>query len=170
MNFKSRVLTHFSSCWGPLWKQITFKAVSVGAPLKAKHLNITVSVGGPFERRRFSCVLLCSILYEWIISFLPKNKANLRVKHLEEVPQKGGARGKCLARLPLNKSLDIAVLDIYLWWHVVWRFSHNYVEPRRGHRGDAGDASLPTRPQEVLTWRLISLKIIAKNTFVLHIT
>jgi len=28
----------------------------------------------------------------------------------------------------------------------------------------------PTRPKEVLTWHLISLKIIAKNIFVLHIT
>jgi len=28
----------------------------------------------------------------------------------------------------------------------------------------------PTRPKEVLTWRLISLKIIVKNIFVLHIT
>jgi len=27
-----------------------------------------------------------------------------------------------------------------------------------------------TRPKEVLTWHLISLKIIAKNIFVLHIT
>jgi len=21
------------------------------------------------------------------------------------------------------------ILDIYLWWHVLWRFNHNYVEP-----------------------------------------
>jgi len=21
------------------------------------------------------------------------------------------------------------ILDIYLWWHVLWWFSHNYVEP-----------------------------------------
>jgi len=28
----------------------------------------------------------------------------------------------------------------------------------------------PTRPKEVLTWHLISLKILAKNIFVLHIT
>jgi len=41
---------------------------------------------------------------------------------------------------------------------------------RRGHKGGARDASLPTRPKEVLTWHLISLKIIAKNIFVLHIT
>jgi len=21
------------------------------------------------------------------------------------------------------------ILDIYLWWHVLWRVNHNYVEP-----------------------------------------
>jgi len=40
---------------------------------------------------------------------------------------------------------------------------------RRGHRGYVGDAS-PTRTKKVLTWHLISLKIITKNIFVLHIT
>jgi len=25
MKFKRGVLTHFTDCWGPLWKQITFK-------------------------------------------------------------------------------------------------------------------------------------------------
>jgi len=38
---------------------------------------------------------------------------------------------------------------------------------RRGHRGGCIP---PTRPKEVLTWHLVSLKIIAKNIFVLHIT
>jgi len=33
---------------------------------------------------------------------------------------------------------------------------------------DAGDEP-PTRPKDVLTWHLISLKLIAKNIFVLHI-
>jgi len=35
--------------------------------------------------------------------------------------------------------------------------------------GHAGDAS-PTTPKEVLTWHLISGKIIAKNFFALHTT
>jgi len=52
MKFKSRVLTHFSGCCGPLWKQITFKLqFLVGAPSKAKYLHITVSLWGAFERR-----------------------------------------------------------------------------------------------------------------------
>jgi len=35
---------------------------------------------------------------------------------------------------------------------------------------DTGGMHPPTRPKQVLTWPLISLKIIAKSIFVLHIT
>jgi len=28
----------------------------------------------------------------------------------------------CFTTIPL-------ILDIYLWWHVLWRFTHIYVEP-----------------------------------------
>jgi len=38
-------------------------AVDVGAPLKAKNLHITVSVGKPFESRVLTYYLLCSTLY-----------------------------------------------------------------------------------------------------------
>jgi len=41
---------------------------------------------------------------------------------------------------------------------------------RRGHRGGCRGCTPPTRPKEVLTWHLTSLKLIAKNIFVLHIT
>ena len=47
-------------------------AIAVGAPLKAKYLHITVSVGGPFESGVLTYDLLCSTLYEWVISFSPK--------------------------------------------------------------------------------------------------
>jgi len=33
MKFESRVLTHFSGGWGPLWKQITFKLQLLLGPL-----------------------------------------------------------------------------------------------------------------------------------------
>ena len=117
MKFKSRVLTHFSGCWGPLWKQIPWNcsccwgplwkqstctlvfvgalwkqstytlqflsaaplkanylqiAVPVGTPLKVKYLHITVSARGPFESRVLTYGLLCSTLYEWMISFSSK--------------------------------------------------------------------------------------------------
>ena len=71
--FKSKILTHFSCCWGPLWKQITVKLqLLLGAPLKVKYLHIKVSVWGHFECRVLAYDLLCSTLYEWIISFSPK--------------------------------------------------------------------------------------------------
>jgi len=47
-------------------------AVAVGAALTAKYLHITVSVGGAFESGVLAYDLLCSTLYEWVISFSPK--------------------------------------------------------------------------------------------------
>jgi len=73
MKFKSRVRTQYNCCWGPLWNKITFKLrLLFVAPLKAKYLYITVSVGGPFESRVLAYDLRCSTLYKWIISFSPK--------------------------------------------------------------------------------------------------
>ena len=66
MKFKSRVLTHFSGCWGPLWKQIPWNCSCCWGPfeskvpahysfckgpLKAEYLYITVSFSGPVERK-----------------------------------------------------------------------------------------------------------------------
>ena len=106
MKFKCRVLTHFSGCWGPLWKQSTFKfQLLLGAPFKAKYLHSTVSVGGPFESRALTYDLLCSTLYVWIISFSSKLRKMYTHNTSWAGPQKGGARGMCLARLPLNTPL-----------------------------------------------------------------
>jgi len=45
--FERTVLTHYSSCWGPLWQHSTYTLQSLyGSPLKAYHLHITVAVGG----------------------------------------------------------------------------------------------------------------------------
>jgi len=73
------------------------------APLKAWYLHITLSLGGPIESKALTYVLLYRTLYEWIISFSPK------IRNIY-APQgwlpKRGARGKCLARLPLNTPLN----------------------------------------------------------------
>ena len=93
MKFKCRVLTHFSSCWGPLWKQVTFKLqLLLGTPLKVKYLHSTVSVRGPFESRVFSYDLLCSTLYEWIISFSSKIRKIYARNISRGAPKKGGPR------------------------------------------------------------------------------
>jgi len=47
-------------------------------------------------------------------------------------------------------------------------YTEQQPQPGADTGGDAGDASPPTRPKEVLTQHLISLKIITKNIFVLH--
>jgi len=58
--------------------------------LEAKHLNITVSVGGAFERRILTYDLLCSILYEWIISFSLKIRKIYARNTSRGAPKKGG--------------------------------------------------------------------------------
>jgi len=36
---------------------------------------------------------------------------------------------------PRNYQLVAAlILHIYLWWRALWRFNHNYVEPKRFHQ------------------------------------
>ena len=112
MKFKCRVLTHFSGCWGPLWKQSTFKLqLLLGGPFKAKYLHSAVSVRGPFESRVLTYDLLSSTLYVWIISFSSKIR-KIYVRNTSRGAQKGGARGKCLARLLLYTPLVIGELSL----------------------------------------------------------
>jgi len=56
---------------------------------------------GPFDSRVLNYDAVQIILYERIKSFSPKNEEYLRAKHLDGA-LKWGARGKCLAHLPLN--------------------------------------------------------------------
>ena len=93
MKFKCRVLTHFSGCWGPLWKQSTFKLqLLLWAPFKAKYLHSTVSAGGPFESRVLTYDLLCSTLYVWIISFSSKLRKIYARNTSRGAPKRGGPR------------------------------------------------------------------------------
>ena len=113
--FESRVHTHYSFFWGPFQWSLKAEylhisvavegplkadylriAVAVGAPLKAKYLHITVSVGDPlkgtFESRVLTYDLLCSTLYEWVISFSPKIRKLYARNTSRGGPKKGGAR------------------------------------------------------------------------------
>jgi len=95
MKFECRVLTHFSGCWGPLWKQSNFiLQLLLGAPFKAKYLHSTVSVGGPFESRVrvLTYDLLCSTLYVWIRSFSSKLRKIYARNTSKGAPKKGGPR------------------------------------------------------------------------------
>jgi len=73
--------------------------------LKAKYLDTTVSVVGALENRILTCDLLWD---EWMLSFSPKVRKTYARNTSRGGPQKGGTRGKCLARLPLNTALIIA--------------------------------------------------------------
>jgi len=60
--------------------------------LNAKYLHITVSVGGAFKSRVLAYDLLCSTLYDWIISFSPKIR-KIHVRNTSRgAPKKGEAR------------------------------------------------------------------------------
>jgi len=103
MKFKSRVLTHFSGGWGPLWKQITFKLqLRLWAPLKAKYLSITVSVGGGLESRALTYDLLWD---EWLISFSPKVRKIYSRNTSRGGTQKGGPKMEGPRQVPRSPPL-----------------------------------------------------------------
>ena len=67
-------------------------AVAVGAPLKAKYLHSTVSVWGSFEIKLLTYDLLCSTLYEWVISFSPQIRKIYMRNTSRGAPKRGGPR------------------------------------------------------------------------------
>jgi len=60
------------------------------------------------------------------------------------------------------------MLVVYVAQQPSLKYQMNLVT-RRGHRGGCRGCIHPTRPKEVLTRHLISLKLIAKNIFVLRV-
>ena len=114
----------------PLKAEYLQIAVAVGGPFKAKYLHSTVSVGGSFESRVLTYDLLCSTLYVWIIS----SSSKLRKIYVRNTsrggPQKGGARGKCLARLPLNTPLPARTTwvarGLVLTMALIWSMSSHW--------------------------------------------
>jgi len=71
--------------------------------LKAKYLHISLFVRGPLKVRLLTCVLLCSILFVWIISFSSKIRTIYVRNTSRGGPQKGGGEGS--ASLALNTPL-----------------------------------------------------------------
>jgi len=81
-------------------------AIDAGAHLKAKYLHITVCVGVPLKAEYLLMICFVAHVAHYMSKkFFIKNQETLRAYHLKGGPQKGGARGKCLARLPLNTPL-----------------------------------------------------------------
>jgi len=84
-------------------------AVAVGAPLKAKYLHSTVSVWGSFEIKLLTYDLLCSTLYEWVISFSPQIRKIYMRNTSRGAPKKGGPRQ--VPRPPLFKQTPVVLFD-----------------------------------------------------------
>jgi len=89
--FESKILTHYTCCWGPLWKLSTYTLqFLLGAPSmkfnSRVHAYFSCCWGPfeskvpahynfcrePFESKTLAYDLLCSTLREWIICLSPK--------------------------------------------------------------------------------------------------
>ena len=104
MKFKSRVLTRFSGCWGRFECRLPSNGSCCWGSLW-KQSTCTWQFLWPFESRVLTYDLLCSTLYEWIISFSPKIRKIYARNTSRGGGAKSGARDKCLARFPLNTPL-----------------------------------------------------------------
>ena len=102
MKFNRRVHIYFSCCWGPFESKVP------------AHYNFS---RGPFESKILAYDLLCSTLRMWIIRLSTKIRKIYARNTSRRGPQKGGARGKCLARLPLNTRLPTSARKIHCRSH-----------------------------------------------------
>jgi len=85
MKFKSRVLTYFSGFWG------TFQSKVLA------HYNFLT---GAFESRVRAYCLLCSTLYEWLVSFSSKIRKLYARNTWREAPEKGGTEASASLASP----------------------------------------------------------------------
>ena len=136
--FESRLPSGWSCCWGPHWKQfictlqfllgapsmkfksrvLTHFIGCVGAPLKAKYLYITVSVGPPFESKVLAYDLFCSTLYEWIISFSSKIR-KIYARNTSRGPPKKGAEANASLASPhttVSGVLTDTMIAVQKYW------------------------------------------------------
>jgi len=99
----------------PLKAEYLHITVSFGAPMKVEYLHIAVAVGGPlesnipahysllwgsFESRVLTYDLLCSTLYEWIISFSPKIRKIYARNAPMGAPKNGGTEASASLASP----------------------------------------------------------------------
>ena len=69
--FESRVLTHYSCCWWPLWKQGTYKLqLLLAASLKARNFTLHLLLGGPMRARYLHITIAVGVSFESMVGYL----------------------------------------------------------------------------------------------------